>query len=161
MKIGVLSDSHLHRYDDDFAATCLTAFVDCELILHAGDFVTLAAADIFAEKRFWGVCGNMDEQAVCKRFPVVQRLDVLGRKIVLVHDLTTLSQEEIASSACVVFGHTHIPANIVSGGTLFFNPGSASGKRNTGVGSVGILEIDAGISGKIISICSNHISGRR
>jgi predicted phosphodiesterase len=60
--------------------------------------------------------------------------------------------KEIGPVDCLVYGHSHKPANRMKNGILFFNPGSAIDRRFTKHNTVGILEINDRIRGEIIEI---------
>ncbi len=53
---------------------------------------------------------------------------------------------------CIVYGHTHKPANCKKGNVLFFNPGSAADRHFASSKTIGILEIDKEVAGRIINI---------
>ena len=53
---------------------------------------------------------------------------------------------------CIVYGHTHKPANHKKENVLFFNPGSAVDRYFASSKTIGILEIDKDITGRIIKI---------
>ncbi len=63
MKIGVISDTHLHRYSRDLQRIVDTYFRDVDLVLHAGDIVEMEVLDVFSTKklRLW--------QAIWTRHP--------------------------------------------------------------------------------------------
>jgi putative phosphoesterase len=52
----------------------------------------------------------------------------------------------------IVYGHTHIAANHVREGIVFFNPGTATGYSSSGLHSIGVLELDQAIHGNIITL---------
>jgi hypothetical protein len=60
--------------------------------------------------------------------------------------------KEVGRVDCLVYGHTHRPANEVRDGILFFNPGSATDKRFASRNTIGILEVGEKINGKIIEL---------
>lgn len=45
----------------------------------------------------------------------------------------------------VVFGHSHIPLDLIEDGVRLFNPGSPTDRRHQPRGSYGILGIDDGV----------------
>jgi len=158
VKIGVISDTHLSGYDAGLARIIAHHFKDADLILHAGDLVDLRVLDIFAGIEVKVVSGNMDNVQVKDTFPEQLLFDIKGFTIGLIHGWgSPLGMEEkllskIGNVNCVVYGHTHKPANHKENGTLFFNPGSAVDKRFADTRTIGILEIDKEIEGRIISI---------
>ncbi|MCK5551995.1 MAG: metallophosphoesterase family protein, partial [Deltaproteobacteria bacterium] len=52
---------------------------------------------------------------------------------------------------CLVYGHTHNPANHRRGGLLFFNPGSPT-RSFRGRNTIGILSVGKEIKGEIIEV---------
>jgi hypothetical protein len=126
--------------------------------LHAGDLVDLRVLDIFAGIEVKAVSGNMDNMPVKDKLPEQLIFEIKGFKIGLIHGWgSPLGIEgkllaKLGDVNCVVYGHTHKPANYKENGILFFNPGSAVDKRFADTRTIGILEIDKEIKGRIISI---------
>jgi putative phosphoesterase len=158
VKIGVISDTHLSGYDARLARIAAEHFKDADLILHGGDLVDLRVLDVFAGIEVKAVSGNMDNMAVKDKLPEQLIFEVKGFKIGLIHGWgSSLGIEEkllakLGNVNCVVYGHTHKPANYQENGVLFFNPGSAVDKRFAETRTIGILEIDKEIKGRIISV---------
>ena len=156
--IGVISDTHLSGFDAGLARIVAEHFKDVDFILHAGDLVDLRVLDIFAGFEVKAVSGNMDNTQVKEIYPEQLIIEIKGFSIGLVHGWgSPLGIEEkisrkLGNMNCVVYGHTHKPANYKKNGILFFNPGSAMDKRFAETRSIGILEIDKEIKGRIISI---------
>jgi putative phosphoesterase len=158
VKIGVISDTHLSGYDARLARIAAQHFKDADLILHAGDIVDLRVLDIFGGIEVKAVSGNMDNITVKDKFPEQLIFEIKGFTIGLIHGWgSPLGIEgklltKLGNVNCVVYGHTHKPANHKENGVLFFNPGSAVDKRFAETRTIGILEIDKEIKGRIISI---------
>jgi hypothetical protein len=158
VKIGVISDTHLSCYDTGLARIIAQHFKDADLILHAGDLVDLRVLDIFAGIEVKAVSGNMDNMSVKDKLPEQLIFEIKGFKIGLIHGWgSPLGIEEkllakLGDVNCVVYGHTHKPVNYKENGILFFNPGSAVDKRFADTRTIGILEIDKEIEGRIINI---------
>ena len=156
--IGVISDTHLSGYDARLARIVAQHFKDVDFILHAGDLVDLRVLDIFAGKEVKAVSGNMDNMPVKDKLPEQLIFEIKGFKIGLIHGWgSPLGIEEkllakLGDVNCVVYGHTHKPSNYKENGILFFNPGSSMDKRFADTRTIGILEIDKEIEGRIISI---------
>lgn len=157
-KIGVISDTHLDDYDDKLKICVAEHFRDVDMVLHAGDMVDLKVLKIFEGKEVKAVCGNMDNFSVREKFPEHLLFEIGGFKILLVHGWGSPWGLEDKISArfpdvhCVVYGHTHKPANHRKGKVLFFNPGSAADRFFNSSKTIGILEIDKDIKGRIIKI---------
>jgi putative phosphoesterase len=158
IKIGVISDTHLDDYNDNMKKLVTEHFRDVDMILHAGDMVNLEVLKIFGEKEVKAVCGNMDNISVKEKFPEHLLFNVKGLKILLTHGWGAPRGIEERISAgfkdvnCVVYGHTHKPANHKKDNVLFFNPGSAMDRYFNSSKTIGILEIDKDIKGRIINI---------
>ncbi len=159
MKIGVLSDTHLTRVTPGFKQVVKTYFNDVDLILHAGDMVGLPLYEFLQSLAVEAVQGNMDEGNLKAILPSQKTLTVGGFKIGLIHGwgsaqgLEGRILPEFDQINCLVYGHSHNPANHWSDGVLFFNPGSASGIGFFGKPTIGFIHInDSGIKGEILEI---------
>jgi putative phosphoesterase len=158
IKIGVISDTHLDNYDDKMKKRVAEHFSDADIILHAGDLVDLSVLKIFGEKEVRAVCGNMDNFSVKEKFPEHLLFEIKGFKFLLIHGWGSPwgIEEKISAKFknidCIVFGHTHKPANHKKDNVLFFNPGSAADRYFNSSKTIGILEIDKDIIGRIIKI---------
>jgi len=161
VKIGVLSDTHLHnqRKAQHLARHLLNGpFADVELIIHAGDAVIAGLEDFFAPLPWYAVRGNMDHDLY--DLPISRLMAFAGKKIGLIHgwgavgDIEELVLAHFASEAvdAIVFGHSHLPVCRKYGSLLLFNPGSATDRRNAEKHTVGVLTIDNEISGEIIPL---------
>jgi len=159
MKIGILSDTHLEAPNSTLEKIIGQYFGDTDLILHAGDLISLDVLEAFSGKEVIAVAGNSDPQNVHARLPEKEIIQAGGFKIGLIHGWgIPLGIEKRLASAFdgvdgLVFGHSHRPVNHYRNGILFFNPGAFSGGifslwRRT----VGILQIDKNIRGEIIRI---------
>jgi putative phosphoesterase len=175
MRIGVLSDTHLHppsggigaikhrirnkRSLEDLALIVEQHFSDVELILHAGDFVDEAVLNMlqsFAPVEAVG--GNMDPISLRNRLPAQQVLQFAGFSIGLIHGegapqgILDRIRAHFNNVDAIVFGHTHQAMNTLYDGILFFNPGSPTDRIFASYNSIGILEITDRIWGEIIRI---------
>lgn len=158
IKIGVISDTHLPGYDERLSKIVSPYFGDVDFIIHAGDLVDLRVLDIFAEHEIKAVCGNMDYPSVKETLPEQLFFEIRGFKFGVIHGWGSPSgiEERILAKTgkadCIVYGHTHNPACHKKDGVFFFNPGSPTDKRFALHRSIGILEIDKDITGRIINI---------
>ena len=158
MRIGVISDTHLHDCDERLDRLTKTHFYDVDLILHAGDLVDIRVLNSFNGKNIKAVHGNMDPPSVKSTLPDRLILEIFGHRIGLIHgwgmpfDLEKRLLNELNGIDCLVYGHSHKPVNKMQDGVLLFNPGSATDKHFTRANTIGILEIDDQIEGKIIRI---------
>lgn len=161
IKIGVLSDTHLpdsadahnflHQLIDDVLAPV-------DMILHVGDLVAPELLAVFSDYPLHAVRGNMDPPS--PGVPIKKVIDVGGFVIGLIHGWGPVDgiEERIEkeffgqSLDCLVYGHSHEPVCHRRDGVLYFNPGSATDRRNMSYHSVGLLEVGAEIRGTIIRI---------
>jgi len=159
LKIGVISDTHLRGPDERLLAIIRKHFNDAELILHAGDLVDLKVLDAFGDKDVIAVCGNMDTIRAEDEIPPKRVLQIGRFRIGLIHgwgsplDLEDRIRREFENVDCIVYGHSHYPANHIREGILFFNPGTPFDRRYGDSRTVGILEVgEDAITGRIIAI---------
>ncbi len=159
MKIGVISDTHLRGPDARLLAIIGKYFHDVDLILHAGDIVDLRVLEAFGDMEVIAVCGNMDSARVEEEVPFKRVLEIGRFRIGLIHgwgsphDLEDRIRKEFDDVDCIVYGHSHHPANHIREGVLFFNPGTAFDRRFHVSYTVGILEVgEEGLSGRIVDL---------
>ena len=178
MRIGVISDTHVPVRARVLPGAVFEVLAGVDLILHAGDLVTLDVLDeLAAIAPVMAVHGNVDRPEVIERLPAVLRVEVGADGSVKVN--TTGSQpngkpliiiglahgregagrtapERAAShfpdAGVVVFGHSHQPLNEWREGRLFFNPGSATDPRRAPWPSVGVIEVGRAIRAEIIRL---------
>jgi len=161
LRIAVLSDTHLT--DTAEARAFLLDLVEdvldpVDMIIHAGDMVALDLLDVFEGYPVHVVRGNMDPSS--PEIPVKKVIDISGFKIGLIHGWGPVAgiEERIYSEFsqfsldCLVYGHSHVPVCHEQRGILFFNPGSATDRRDMSCHTVGLLEIDTNIRGTIIQL---------
>ena len=158
MRIGVLSDTHLNVPSDKLIKIIDMYFKDTDMILHAGDIVGEEVLNAFSGRDLRAVMENMDSAAIKKILPRKQVIKIGKFKIGLTHGAgsPTFTEMDLMGEFedvdCIVYGHTHSPANHLVDGILFFNPGALAGRRNANGGSIGILEIDDKVRGRIIRL---------
>ena len=151
MRIGVLSDSHADSFTQ-LHDKIITALLNVDLIIHAGDFV---AKDVLDGLKQLGevkaVRGNMDSDELKGILPEKELLEIEGKRVGIIHGwgspygIDDRVGEVFSGVDIIIYGHSHYPQNETKNGVLFFNPGQA---RN----SFGILTIGAKVSGKIIKL---------
>ena len=158
MKIGVLSDTHLRGVTKGFREIYEKYLSDKDLILHAGDVVSTEIVDFLSQKNFKGVYGNMDPIAVQKRLSAKSVIELGPYRIGLIHGWGASAGLEdriwgaFQNVDVIVYGHSHHNANHLRDNVLLFNPGTATGFSSSGTHSIGILEVDQKICGKIITL---------
>ncbi len=160
MKIGVISDTHIPVCCNRLPKAVGKNFKDVDMILHAGDLIELSVLEELTRicPNVIAVCGNMDLAAVQALLPRKKIIHAGKFSIGLIHSwgapsnvLETI-RDEFDNVDAVVFGHSHKPLMEKINNILFFNPGSATDKIFAEKNSIGILEVNDIISGKIIII---------
>lgn len=123
MLAGLISDTHgLLRPE------ALDALRGSDAVLHAGDIGDPSILDRLAEiAPVIAVRGNNDRGPWAEAVPEVQRLELCGVSIVMIHDRKQLA--EMPASGVVIAGHSHQPKIDKIGDVLFINPGSAGPRR--------------------------------
>ncbi len=158
VKIGVISDTHLDDYNEKMRKSIEEHFHDADMILHAGDMVDVSVLKIFGDKEVRVVCGNMDHYSIQQKYPQHLMFEINGFMFLLIHGwgspwgLEERISAKFKNVDCIVYGHTHKPANHIKDNILFFNPGSAADRFFNSSQTIGILEIDKDIKGRIINI---------
>jgi hypothetical protein len=158
MIIGVISDTHVPDRQGKVPEAVIRGLQGVDMIIHAGDLTGISVLrELEKIAPVHAVSGNMDSWEVKSALKPVLQLKILDKNIVVFHGVAAHSATEEAARTrypgadCVVFGHTHRPYNDREGGTLVFNPGTAS--RVFGLGpSYGILTVREGrpIEGEVI-----------
>ena len=145
MRIGLISDTHgLLR------PQVLERLADVDLILHAGD---IGPEDIVTELEVLApvkaVHGNTDGLAIRARYPEVQEMEEVGRRIVVTHGhvygspTPAVLRNAFPAADVIVFGHTHRPEIDRAEGRLVINPGAAGPARFRLSPSVAVLRLDS------------------
>jgi putative phosphoesterase len=158
LKVGVLSDTHLHRVTDDFKKIYDRYLSDADIVLHAGDFVSPEVVLFLDNGAFHGVRGNMDPYDIQVLLPNKKVIQVASYRIGLIHGwgssagLEERIRPEFPDADVIVYGHSHQPVSHSKNGVFFFNPGTATGFAYKKEHSLGILEFGDSIKGRIIPI---------
>lgn len=140
MKVGVISDTHgLLRPE------ALAALEGCALIVHAGDIgkpEVLEALAALAPLRV--VRGNNDVALPwAQGLPDVDRFEVQGWQVLLVHDLADVPAHLDQGVQWVITGHSHKPLIERREGCLYLNPGSAGPRRFSLPVTLALIEVGA------------------
>lgn len=128
----------------------LQAFAGVDLILHAGDLVV---PDVLESLRqiapVEAVAGNNDPPALVATLRLTRELQLAGYRIGLAHGHVGSGKSTVeralshfTGADCVIFGHSHIAYCRRHGGTLAFNPGSATDRRRSPQCSYGMLYLE-------------------
>ncbi|WP_345711633.1 YfcE family phosphodiesterase [Kineococcus glutinatus] len=143
MRLLLLADTHLPRRARDLPAQVWAAVDAADVVVHAGDWVEVAALDALAERarRLVAVVGNNDGPALRARLPEVARAEVGGVRLAVVHETGAAAGRERRCEErfgapgdggpdVLVFGHSHIPWDSTTpGGLRLLNPGSPTDRR--------------------------------
>ena len=128
-------------------------FQSVDLIIHAGDFCTIADLKIFKKlKKTYAVFGNMDGLELRQVLPERDIFEVEGKRIGLYHGhgapdrVLDFVKAEFKHEGVdiVIFGHSHHAINKTIDNVLYFNPGSPTDVVRAPYCSYGILEIKNG-----------------
>jgi putative phosphoesterase len=154
MLISVIADTHLPRGARRLPDACRERIAAADLLLHAGDFVTV---EVLRELEaigppVVGVHGNVDSAELRRLLPAERVVDVGGARIALVHDagprrgrLDRLRRRFGERADAVVFGHSHLPLHeVAEDGFQIFNPGSPTERRRAPVRTMGLARIEGG-----------------
>jgi putative phosphoesterase len=156
MKVAVLADTHAPRYWKSCPPEVARRLDGVDLILHAGDVCRATVLEElagFAPVR--AVLGNNDTPDVAAwGAPETLRLDLDGLPVAMVHDAGPAAgrprrmRRRFPDARLVVFGHSHIPLDLVLGsvedGVRVFNPGSPTDRRRQPRGTMGLLRVEDG-----------------
>src|SRR5579864_150542 len=150
MVIGVISDTHgLLRPE------ALKALRGSHAIIHAGD---VGDQEILAKLTeiapVTAVRGNVDTEPWARKLPETNVLEIDGISIYVLHNLDQLDlKPEAAGFSAVIYGHSHVPAQEIKNGVLYFNPGSAGPKRFRLPVCLGMLIVDnQNVTGEFIQL---------
>ena len=151
MRIGVLSDTHMRSFGE-ISQEVIKALSNVDLIVHAGDFVTLGVLEGLRQlAEVKAVLGNMDSAELRTLLPEKELIVIGGKKIGISHGSGSPWGIEhrvrglFDEVDVIIYGHSHEARNEQMGSILFFNPGL--GRR-----SLGILTVEKDVKGEIIRL---------
>jgi putative phosphoesterase len=152
MRVAVLADTHVNTIED-LPEKIIDALSTVDLIIHAGDFTDVQLLrDLEELRKVKAVQGNLDSRELKAMLPVKQIVEIMNKRIGITHgsgspwgiEERVRKVFEADRIDILVYGHSHQPQNKVIKDILFLNPGKATD-------SFGILTIDGGVNGEIIS----------
>jgi putative phosphoesterase len=137
VEIAIISDTHLPRGSRRLPDACIARLSGADLIVHAGDLVTLEVLDeLGALNDVVAVRGNVDDARTRAALPETATIDAGGRTIGVVHDAGPARgrlerlRGRFPDAHAVIFGHSHIPLHErAADGFQIFNPGSPTDRR--------------------------------
>lgn len=129
--IGVISDTHIPIGRREIPAKVRKIFKNVDLIIHAGDLVTLEVIEELGKiAPVIAVHGNMDTREVKEKLPPAICLEIYDWKVGIIHNsvfpLLGWRMGKLARKNhfnVLIFGHTHRPF-LKGNGILIINPGS-------------------------------------
>jgi putative phosphoesterase len=152
MEIAIISDTHMPRGWRRLPAECVDRLRAADLIVHAGDLMTLAVLD---ELRGYGevvaVHGNVDDAHVRAALPETATVAADGVSLGVIHDAGAARgrlerlRHRFPDADGVVFGHSHMPLHErLPDGFQIFNPGSPTERRRAPTHTMGLARVSAG-----------------
>jgi uncharacterized protein len=137
MQIAIVSDTHMPRGPRRLPAECVERLRASDLILHAGDLVTVSFLEELAAlgPPVAAVHGNVDEPALRSALPAERVVEAGGSSIAMLHDAGPRVGREarlvarFPGCAAVVYGHSHLPQVDLVDGVWILNPGSPTERR--------------------------------
>jgi len=150
--IAIISDTHMPRGSRRLPDACVEQLANADLILHAGDVITLA---VLREIEAIGppvlaVHGNVDDADVRAALPARRVVGAAGAKIAMTHDAgpregrLARMRRRFPDADAVVFGHSHLPLHEEEDGFQIFNPGSPTERRRSPEHTMGIARVEHG-----------------
>jgi len=117
---------------------------DYDYVLHAGDIGSLKCLEGLKtiNPNLIAIAGNVDGYLITAGFPQQLEWEHGGYKFKIVHDINSLQEDGASNWDFVIFGHSHKPAEYISGKTHFINPGSVGPRRFRLPISYAAMEID-------------------
>ena len=152
MRIAILADTHVNNVED-LPKKIINALSTVDLIIHAGDFTDVQLLrDLKELSKVKAVQCNMDSTELKAILPAKAIVEIKNKRIGITHGSgSPWGIEERVNKVfeadridILVYGHSHQSQNKVIKDILFLNPGKATD-------SFGILTIDGGVTGEIIS----------
>jgi putative phosphoesterase len=161
MLIAVISDTHLPRGARRIPDACIEHLKVADLILHAGDFVSVEALEEIKAigPPLAAVHGNVDSTGVRRRVPAERTVDAEELRIGMIHDAgpsrgrLERMRARFPGAAAVVYGHSHIPLHEEADGFQLFNPGSPTDRRRQPRHTMGLARVTGGrVSFELIAL---------
>ncbi|WP_043726618.1 metallophosphoesterase family protein [Nocardia asiatica] len=138
MRLLIIADTHVPKRARDLPETLWREVDAADVVVHAGDWVELALLDRLEARsaRLIGVCGNNDGPELRARLPEIAHAELDGLRLAVVHETGSAKGREercarrFPDTDVLVFGHSHIPWDSVTGtGLRLLNPGSPTDRR--------------------------------
>jgi putative phosphoesterase len=158
MDLLLISDTHLPKRARDLPAEVWDAVDRADIVVHAGDWVDVAALDALESRavRLIACWGNNDGDDLRARLP--ERADVTldGVRFTVIHETGASGgrdarmSREYPDTDVLVFGHSHIPWDTTTAtGLRLLNPGSPTDRRRQPFGTYMTVSVEAGVLGEV------------
>ncbi|MHA7264294.1 metallophosphoesterase family protein [Arthrobacter sp. TMN-37] len=134
----ILADTHIPKRAKALPAKVWAAAEAADLVLHAGDWTDVSFFEELSgrSRRLVGCYGNNDGEALRRRLPLVGGVVIEDLRFSIVHETggkagrESRMDGEFPGTDILVFGHSHIPWDTVTGaGMRLLNPGSPTDRR--------------------------------
>jgi uncharacterized protein len=136
VKLAIIADTHLPRGSRRLPDECIRTLARADLILHGGDFSTLAVLrELEGYAPVVGVVGNNDEPALVELLPERRIVELAGVRIGMVHHAGRRAgrgarlARMFPECDAVVYAHSHMPEVEREGRVWIVNPGSPTERR--------------------------------
>jgi len=156
MLIAVISDTHMPRGERRLPRECVERIEAADLLVHAGDFTTLAVVHELEAigPPLVGVHGNVDSAELRRLLPAERVVEAGGARIAMVHDagpragrLERMRRRFGERADVVVFGHSHMPLHEqADDGFQLLNPGSPTERRRAPAHTMGLIRAESGLA---------------
>jgi putative phosphoesterase len=150
--VAIIADTHMPKGKRRLPDACVRRIVRADLLIHLGDFSTVAAYEEIAVlgPELVAVHGNVDEPALRRRLPERQEVKIGSVTLGLIHDAGARKgrlarmRRAFPGADAVLFGHSHLPLHERAPGFQIFNPGSPTERRRAPGHTMGIATVRDG-----------------
>lgn len=149
MRAALIADTHMPRGSRRLPERCVRLIEAADLVVHAGDFMRVAAYEEIAAigPPLVAVHGNVDEPSLRERLPERAEVELGGLRLGVIHDAgprkgrLARMRRAFPEADAVVFGHSHIPLHEQDeAGFQIFNPGSPTERRRSPSHTMGVVD---------------------
>jgi putative phosphoesterase len=159
VQLLLLADTHVPQRALDLDPEVWAAVDAADVVVHAGDWVSLDLLDRLQERAdVLGCWGNNDHGAEWRRrLPEVNRRTLEGVRVAVTHETGDKRKRDAFCDSrfpdvdLLVFGHSHIPWDTTTpGGIRLLNPGSCVDRRMQPHRTYMTLELSDGSVGDVV-----------
>ncbi|MCV7079345.1 metallophosphoesterase family protein [Mycobacterium szulgai] len=138
MRLLLIADTHVPKRARDLPAQVWDEVVEADIVIHAGDWVSLELLDELEAKahRLVACWGNNDGPQLRGRLPERADVTLKNLRFTVIHETGPTSGRDKRMSRLypdtdvLVFGHSHIPWDTTTEtGLRLLNPGSPTDRR--------------------------------